>query len=48
MKELKIPIYEERRKTGISDKRKNELENQMADLAKYIQTPNDISKIKTH
>ena len=45
-KELKVPIYEERRKVGISDKRSKELESKMRDLAECVQNPPNISSIK--
>jgi len=47
-KNKKIPIYEERRKTGLSKERQQELEKQMDDLAKAVPDPKDISKIKSH
>ena len=47
-KNKKIPIYEERRKPGLSAKRKSELEKQMIDLAENVSTPKDIYTIKTH
>ena len=45
-KELKIPIYEERRKVGISEKRARELETQMKNLAENVEDPPNIDKIK--
>lgn len=45
-KELKIPIYEERRKSGISDQRARELEAQMRQLAENVKDPPNIHKIK--
>ena len=45
-KELKIPIYEERRKSGISEQRARELESQMKQLAENVKDPPDIYKIK--
>lgn len=45
-KELKVPIYEERRKAGISEKRSKELESKMRDLAECVQNPPNISSIK--
>lgn len=47
-KDLKVPIYEERRKPGNSNKRNAELEQQMDALARDVTTPKDIDKIKTH
>ena len=48
VKELKIPLYEERRKTDTSETRKVELEREMHNLAEMVPYPNDISKIKSH
>ena len=47
-KNKKIPIYEERRKPGNSDKRNAELEKQMVDLAEKVTRPNGIETIKSH
>lgn len=47
-KDKKVPIYEERRKPGLSRERQIELEKQMEDLAKTVADPKDIYKIKTH
>ena len=47
-KELKLPIYNERRKAGLSDKRKIELEKQMRDLADFVRDPKDVEKIKSY
>ena len=47
-KTKKIPIYEERRTIGISDKRAKELEKQMEDLANSVPDPYDIQRIKSH
>lgn len=47
-KNKKIPIYEERRKPGLSAKRKRELEKQMVDLAENVTIPKDVYTIKTH
>lgn len=47
-KDEKVPIYEERRKPGLSDKRKIELENQMISLMDPVPIPDDILKIKSH
>lgn len=47
-KELKIPIYEKRRRMGLSDKKKAELEKQMEDLANKVPFPKDIFTIKEH
>lgn len=47
-KELKIPIYEERRKSGLSDQRKAELEKQMIDLAERVKNPRRVMTIKSH
>lgn len=45
-KELKIPIYEERRKAGISEQRSRELESEMRDLAECVQNPPNVSSIR--
>lgn len=47
-KDKKVPIYEERRKPGLSIDRQIELEKQMEKLAENISDPKNISKIKTH
>lgn len=47
-KELKIPIYEERRKTGNTESRNHELEQQMHELAEQVSYPQNISYIKSH
>lgn len=45
-KEIKLPLYEERRKSGISDQRAIELESKMRDLAEHVNDPPNISSIK--
>ena len=47
-KELKIPLYEERRQRGLSKSRKAELERQMRDLAEYVPYPNNVFTIQSH
>lgn len=47
-KDKKIPLYEERRKPGLTDQRKRELEKQMEDLAILVPYPKNISKIESH
>ena len=47
-KDLKIPIYEERRKQGISSSRAKELEKQMHDLAERVPYPDGIETIESH
>lgn len=47
-KNKKVPIYEESRKVGITEKRKNQLIRQMEDLADHVPDPKDISLIKSH
>ena len=47
-KNKKIPIYEERRKPGLSRERQLELENQMEALAKSVAVSKNIYSIKTH
>lgn len=47
-KNKKLPLYEERRKTGLSKERQLELEKHMEALAKQVTIPQDIYAIKTH
>lgn len=47
-KDLKVPLYEERRKVGIDDKRATELENQMESLALAVKDPPGIESIKSY
>lgn len=47
-KDLKVSIYEERRKVGLSSERKQELEDQMVRLAEAVPYPVDIDKIRSH
>ncbi len=47
-KELKVPIYEQRRKSGLSKSRKRNLENQMRMLAEQVPTPKDIYSIRSY
>lgn len=47
-KDEKVPIYEERRKPGLSEDRKAELELQMTNLMDPVPIPEDILKIKSH
>lgn len=47
-KDLKVPIYEERRKPGLSKERQEELEQKMVELAERVPDPKDIEKIKSH
>ena len=47
-KELKLPIYNERRKSDLSDQRKAELEKQMIDLAEQVANPRNVMDIKAH
>lgn len=47
-KNEKLPLYEERRKPGLSNSRKYELESQMEKLAESVTTPVNIEQIKTH
>lgn len=48
VKNQKIPLYEERRKSGVSEERKRELEQQMSQLADYISDPKGVFGIKAH
>jgi hypothetical protein len=47
-KDLKVPIYEERRKTGIPKERADILEKKMVDLAESVPTPRGVETIKSH
>ncbi len=47
-KDLKIPIYEERRKPGLTRERQIELERQMEELAEQVPYPVNIKRIKSH
>lgn len=45
-KRVKTPIYEERRKVGISEQKALYLESKMRDLAEHVPNPPGISSIK--
>ena len=47
-KNLKVSVYEERRKPGLSNARQKELEAQMEKLAEDVPYPDNVSKIKSH
>lgn len=47
-KEMKIPLYEERRASGVSEARKAELEMQMHDLAERVEDPKGIELIRSY
>ena len=47
-KELKLPLYEERRKSNISESRAKELEASMRDLAEKVKDPDRIEYIESH
>ena len=47
-KQLKLPLYNERRKAGLSEIRKAQLEKEMHDLAEEVPYPKGIEEIKTH
>lgn len=47
-KDKKVPLYEERRKPGLSVKRQKELEDEMLKLAKTVKTPKNVYSIKSH
>lgn len=47
-KDKKLPLYEERRKPGISKERAAYLEKMMVDLAENVPDPKDIYKIRSH
>ena len=47
-KELNHPLYEEWRNASTSQKRKDELDERMKNIAKYVKNPKDILSIKSH
>lgn len=47
-KDLKLPLYEERRKVGIDEQRAAILEKKMEDLALAVSNPPNISSIETY
>lgn len=47
-KELNHPLYEEWRNASTSQKRKDELDNQMKNIGKNVRNPKDILSIKSH
>lgn len=47
-KELKTPIYEKRRSSGLSDAQKRSLERQMIELAEFVPYPENILAIESH
>ena len=47
-KDKKVPIYEERRRSGKTKERAEELENEMVKLAERVPDPRNIEKIRTH
>ena len=47
-KELKTPLYEERRQLATSESRKAEIEKQMIDLAEQVGYPKNIMRIKSY
>lgn len=47
-KDKKVPLYEERRKVGISQDRANQLEKEMVKLAEAVPEPYGIELIKSH
>lgn len=47
-KELKLPLYEERRKAGISETRAKELESGMLCLANIVRDPKYIDSILSY
>ena len=47
-KNMKEPLYEERRQVGIDPDRAKVLENQMKELAEKVSDPADVLKIKSH
>ena len=47
-KDEKVPLYEERRKPGLSPERQQELERQMDILARRVPDPPGVERIQTH
>jgi len=47
-KDLKIPVYNKRRQSGLTEQQKALLEQQMVDLAERVEYPKDVLKIKPH
>lgn len=47
-KELKTPLYERRRSSGLSSRQKIQLERQMQDLAERVPFPKNVLTIKSH
>jgi hypothetical protein len=47
-KDLKVPIYEERRRAGNTAARNAELEQMMVDLAENVKNPSRVMKIRSH
>ena len=47
-KELKLPLYNERRQAGISSKRARQLERRMTNLAEKVSDPWDVYSIDSH
>lgn len=47
-KELKLPIYEERRKANVRASRQAELDQEMRDLAEHVKDPKRVMTIRSH
>lgn len=47
-KDLKTPLYEERRRVGISEERAKALEQRMVELAEAVKDPDRIDEIKSY
>lgn len=48
VKDLKVPLYEERRSSSVTQERKEEIEKMMFDLAENIAYPKNVFDIKSH
>lgn len=48
VKEAKTPLYEEVRRTGVTEKRRSEIVSQMNNLAKQVNTPKNVYSIRSH
>lgn len=47
-KDLRTPIYEKRRRSGLSEQEKSKLEQQMLRLAEFVPYPQNVFNIKSH
>lgn len=47
-KELKLPLYNKRRQSGLSERQKRDIDKQMIALAEHVSDPEDVFKILSH